>query len=155
MRSIKTMVSVIVLGFSFMANAQDTEISNESTADKVDKRSYYQKRAEEDAKYEQQFSAGTKAEEEAFWEEQKDYEDDLKRKDKKAYRAYMKGKKAAYAEHYGHCDHHCHHSDHYYHHASFYYYRYNGHYYERSPSSRSTIGTNVRVGTPSVRLGLF
>ncbi len=150
MRSLKTLVLIIVFHFSFMTNAQDSEISNETT---VDKKSYYQKRAEEDAKYEQQLSSETKADEETFWEEQKNYENDLKRKDKKAYKAYMNSKKAAYANHYEHCNHHCHHSENYYHHASFYYYRYD--YYQSYPRSRSTISTNVRVPTPSVRLGLF
>ncbi|PKQ45075.1 hypothetical protein [Confluentibacter flavum] len=152
MKLIKTMVFVIVLSFSFITNAQDNDISNEAT---VDKKSYYQERAEEDAKYEQGFSSKNKAEEEKFWEEQKNYENDLKRKDKKAYKAYMKRKKAAYANHYEHCNHHCHHSDYYYHHASFYYYGYQGYYYERYPRHRTTMGTNVRVNTPSVRLGLF
>ncbi|WP_100615019.1 hypothetical protein [Confluentibacter citreus] len=152
MKSIKTIVFLIVLSFSFITNAQDNDLSNEAT---VDKKSYYQKRAEEDAKFEQQFSSKNKAEEETFWKEQKNYENDLKRKDKKAYKAYMKGKKDAYANHYEHCNHHCHHSDYYYHHASFYYYGYQGYYYDRYPRQRTTMSTNVRVNTPSVRLGLF
>lgn len=151
MKIFKTSVFIIVLSFSFVIQAQDSESSNET---KIDKKSYYQKRALEDAKYEQQFSAETKAEEETFWKDQKNYESDLKRKDRKAYKAYMKGKKDAYAEHYEHCSHNCHHSDYYYHHATFYYYRYDGYYYERYPR-RSTINTRVNVSTPNVRLGLF
>ncbi len=153
MRSLKTIVFIMMVHFSFTTNAQDGEIPNETTEDK--KKSYYQKRAEEDAKYEQQLSSETKADEATFWEEQKNYEKDLKRKDKKAYKAYINSKKAAYATHYEHCNHHCHHSENYYHHASFYYYRYDGYYYRSYPRSRSTISTNVRVPTPSVRLGLF
>ncbi|MBP0904408.1 hypothetical protein ACFSKN_12415 [Mariniflexile gromovii] len=152
MKSIKPIVFLIVLNISYLANAQDTEISNKTS---IDKESYYQKRAEEDAKFEQQFSAKTKAEEESFWEDQKSYEENLKKNDKKAYKAYMKGKKDAYANHYEDCNHHCHHSDYYYHHASFYYYRYDGYHYERYPRNRSSMSTNVRVSTPSVRLGLF
>lgn len=152
MKTIKTLVFVIVLSFSSVTNAQDKDSSNEAS---VDKKSYYQQRAEEDAKYEQQFRAKNKAEEETFWKEQKNYENDLKRKDKKAYKAYMKGKKDAYAHHYEHCNHHCHHSDYYYHHASFYYYGYHNYYYERYPRRSSSIGTNVRINTPSIRLGLF
>ena len=151
MKSIKIIVLVIALGFSLITSAQESEIPSDV---KVDKTSYYQKRAEEDAKYEQQFSAKTKVEEEAFWNDQKAYEENLKQQDKKAYRAYMTGKRNAYINHYEHCDHHCHHSDYYHHHASFYY-RYGGYYYERHPSRSTTIKTGVRVNTPSVRVGLF
>lgn len=151
MKFYKSLIFIVTIGLSFTLNAQETEHADNS---KIDKKSYYQKRAIEDAKFEQQFSAETKAEEEAFWEEQKAYEKNLKREDRKAYRAYMKGKKDAYASHYGHCNHHCHHSDFYYHHASFYYYGYNGYRYKRY-SRRSTINAGVRVNTPSVSLGLF
>jgi len=148
----KSIVFIIALNFAFTMNAQGPEKTNDTL---IDKASYYEKRAEEDAKFEQQFSAKSKVEEETFWEDQKSYENNLKKEDKKAYRAYMKGKKDAYANHYEHCNHQCHHSDYYYHHASFYYYRYDGYYYERYPRSRSTIRTNVRISTPSVRLGIF
>lgn len=151
MKLFKTSIFIIALGFSLVAQAQESEVSNET---KIAKKSYYQKRAIEDAKYEQQFSAETNVEEETFWKEQKSYENDLKEKDKKAYRAYMKGKRDAYANHYEHCDNHCHHSECYYQHASFYYYRYDGYYYERYPR-RSSNSANVFVSTPSVRLGLF
>lgn len=152
MKSAKTLIAVITISFSCILNAQDSKVETQNS---IDKKSYYQKRAEEDAKFEQQFSAKTKAEEETFWNEQKNYENELKQNDKKAYKAYMKGKRDAYASHYNECNHHCHHNDYYYHHASFYHYRYNEDYYRRYPSNRSTISTNVRVQTPSVRLGLF
>ena len=152
MKSLKAIACMIILSIASLTNAQDSEVASETS---IDSKSYYQKRAEEDAKFEQQFTAKTKAEEETFWKEQKAYEKDLKQKDRKAHKAYMQGKKDAYAEHYSHCNSHCHHSDHYYHHASFYYYRYDPYYYERYPRSRSTMSTNVRVSTPSVRLGLL
>lgn len=152
MKSIKPLVFIMVLSFVFSTNAQESKTHIEASNDKM---SYYQKRAKEDAQYEQQFSAKNKVEEETFWEDQKRYEKNLKNEDKKAYKAYMKGKKDAYANHYNHCNHECHHSDYYYHHASFYYYRYDDYYYNRYPRNRSTISTNVRVSTPSVRLGLF
>ena len=151
MKLFKTSIFIIALGFSLVAQAQKSEVSNET---KVDKKSYYQKRAIEDAKYEQQFSAETNAEEETFWKEQKNYENDLKEKDKKAYRAYMKGKRDAYANHYEHCDNHCHHSECYYQYASFYYYRYDGYYYERYPR-RNTVSVRTRINTLSVSLGLL
>ncbi|MGM5470079.1 hypothetical protein ACS386_07350 [Flavobacteriaceae bacterium LMO-SS05] len=128
-----------------------THAQNKDKTDKVvDKESYYEQRAEEDAKYEQKFTADSKKDEQQFWEDQKNYEKDLKKRDRKAYRAYMNGKRDAYAEHYNHCDHSCHHSDYYYNHASFYYHRY--YYYDRYPNRNST-STSVRIGTPSVRLG--
>ena len=123
MKLIKALGFILVIGTSFIINAQESDNTDQKI---IDKESYYQKRASEDAQYEQQFKAETKAEEEAFWKEQKDYENKLKREDRKAHKAYMKGKKDAYASHYEHCNHHCHHSDNYYHHASFYYYRYDG-----------------------------
>lgn len=152
MKSFKTTVFIIALSLSFVAQAQETDASTET---KTDKKTYYQKRAAEDAKFEQEFKAETKTEEEQFWKDQKAYEKDLKKRDRKAYKAYMQGKKDAYAEHYEHCNHHCHHSDHYYHHATFYYYRYdNGYYYNRYPR-RSSVNTRVSIGTPNVRLGIF
>lgn len=150
MRIFKTLVFILTISFSFIMQAQKAEANNEAS---IDKKSYYEKRAAEDAKYEQQFFAENKDEEEAFWEDQKAYETELKKKDRKAHRAYIQGKKDAYAEHYEHCNHHCHHSNYYYHHASFYYYRYDNYYYRRSPQ-RSTINTRVNVRIPSVRLGL-
>lgn len=149
MKLLKTSLFIIALSLSSIMQAQTTENENTST---LDKESYYHKRAQEDAKYEQQFSAKTKKEEKQFWKDQKAYEKNLKKKDKEAYKAYIQGKKDAYAEHYNECNHHCHHSDHYYSHASFYYYRYNDNYYYRSPSRSS--GVRVRVNTPSIRLGL-
>ena len=146
MKLFKSFIFIIILGFSLASQAQESETRNETT---IDKQSYYQKRAKEDALYEQQFSAETKADEEAFWKEQKNYEKDLKKKDRKAYRAYMKEKKNAYYNHYEHCNHHCHHSDYYYHHASFYYYR-----YDQYPRRNRTINTRVQVSTPRVRLGI-
>jgi hypothetical protein len=151
MKTIKIAIACIVLGFSSVKGAQEAAISKEP---KEDKMSYYQKRALEDAKYEQQYQADTKVEDEDFWEEQKAYEKELKSNDRKAYKAYMQGKRDAYQEHYSHCNNHCHHSDYYYHHATFYYYGYNRYYYERRPSSIG-ISTSTRIGTPSVRLGLF
>jgi len=66
----------------------------------------------------------------------------------------MQGKKDAYAEHHHHCDDHCYHSDSFYQHAEFYYYQYDHHNYQRSPG-RTSINTQIGVGTPSVRLGVF
>lgn len=149
MKFLKTTLLVALTGLSFSIQAQNKEVDS-TTA--VDKNTYYRERAKEDAKFEQQFEAKSKAEDEAFWEEQEDYENNLKRRDRKAYRAYMKGKRDAYAEHYKHCEHH-HHSDAYYSHATFYYYRYNDPYYR--PYHSRSYGTSVRVNTPSLRVGIF
>ncbi|MFL1011872.1 hypothetical protein [Flavisericum labens] len=151
MRIFKTSVFILAILLSFNPQAQEQELKSET---KIDKKTYYEKRAEEDAKFEQQFTAKTEAEEEKFWKEQKTYEKNLKKKDRAAYTAYMQGKRDAYSAHYEHCSNHCHHSDHYYHHASFYYYRYDGYYY-RHPQQRSGINTRVGISTPNVRLGLF
>lgn len=151
MKSIKAIVLYLILISSSIGNSQEAKTTTEA---KIENKSYYEQRALQDARYEQEFNAETKAEEHVFWEDQKTYEKDLKQRDRKAYRAYMKGKKNAYASHYEHCDAHCHHSPYYYHHASFYYYGYNDYYYQRYPQ-RSTINTRVNVQTPRVNLGLF
>lgn len=150
MKRVKNILTLIILCFSYVMVAQETEVSEDT---KPDKTTYYQNRAEEDAKFEQQFTAENKNEEKAFWKEQKRYEKDLKKRDRVAYNAYMKGKRDAYREHYAHCDHHCHHSHYYYSHASFYY---DGYYYryERYPRYNS-VNARVRVATPSVGLSLF
>ncbi len=138
-----------VFGFLFFSmgiNAQNSEMTE------AEKLSYYEQRAKEDATYEQSFTADDPEDEEDFWEDQKTYERNLKKRDKKAYKAYMKGKRAAYAEHEAHCDNHCHHSEHYHYHASFYYHDHNNYY--RSYPSRTTIGAGVRIGAPRVRIGL-
>ncbi|MFV9550166.1 hypothetical protein [Algibacter sp. PT7-4] len=151
MKTIKTSIFILAIGLSFTINAQDTEVKSET---KIDKKSYYEKRAAEDAKYEQQFKAESEKESKAFWNEQKAYEKDLKKKDRQAYKAYMKGKRDAYAEHYNHCNSHCHHEHSYYNHAAYYYYRYDNYYYNRYPRRSTSINTNVRLNTPRVRVGL-
>ncbi|SFC81120.1 hypothetical protein [Algibacter pectinivorans] len=151
MNIFKTALCILTLSLTYTINAQDTTATSNT---KIDKESYYQKRAAEDAKFEQQFKAENEEESEEFWQEQKAYEKELKKKDRQAYKAYMKGKRDAYAEHYEHCDNHCHHNTHYYSHASFYYYRYDGYYYNRQPQRRSTINTRVSLGAPRVRVGL-
>ena len=150
MNLLKSTLFVLAIAFSFSMQAQKQKSTTEV---KMDKKTYYQKRAEEDAKFEQQFKAENKAEEKSFWKEQKAYEKNLKKTDKQAYKAYIQGKHDAYAEHYEHCNHHCHHGDYYYNYASYYYYRHNS-YYSRRSQQRS-LNTRVNVSTPSVRLGVF
>lgn len=138
------LVSLLFISVGVVAQEEAT-IENE-------KLSYYEQRAIEDAKYEQTQQLD-EDEEEAFWEGQKEYERKLKKRDKKAYKAYLKGKRDAYAEHREHCNSHCHHSDHYHSHASFYYYN-NANYGYRRPYYGTTVRTAVGVGVPSVRIGL-
>ncbi|MES2240104.1 MAG: hypothetical protein V4497_07575 [Bacteroidota bacterium] len=155
---IKTIVTLLFLGTIATSYGQQSRVESEiSISNSPDKISYYQKRGVEDAKYELSFEAKTKAEEKAFWKDQKAYEKELKEKNRKAYRAYMASKKEAYTEHYYHCDAHCHHDDYFYSNAGFYYYGYNQRndqrYNQRTPSSTS-VNTQIGVRTPSVRLGL-
>jgi len=155
MKTIKTVLVLLFLGTITTVQAQEARVESKvNMGNSSDKLSYYQKRGAEDAKYELSFEAKTKDEEQAFWKEQKAYEKELKKNDRKAYRAYIDSKKDAYAEHYYHCDGHCHHDDYFYNQAGFYYYQYNQPtYYQRTPSS-TTINTQIGVRTPSVRLGL-
>lgn len=146
---------IIVMTTGVYAQESTSEKADPQTETKVEGKTYYEQRALEDAKYEQEFAAETEADEKEFWDDQKQYEKDLKKRDRKAYRAYMKGKKDAYAEHYEHCDNHCHHSDHYYSHATFYYYGYNDRRYYRQSPRGTSVRTNVRLSTPRVRVGIL
>lgn len=141
------LIVLFSLIFTVAVNAQKDDTK------KLDSKTYYEQRAEEDAKFEQDFVAEDEKSDEEFWKNQKQYEKDLKKRDKKAYRAYMKGKKDAYAEHYDHCDDHCFHSHHYYSYATFYYYGYERNAYR--PTNRTSVRTNVGLNTSRIRVGLF
>lgn len=153
MKTILSILIIVLLG-SLSINAQEISMKNKTNIKTpADKMSYYQKRGAEDAQYELTFTAKTKAEEKAFWKEQKEYEKTLKQKNRKAYRTYLASKKESYTEHYNHCDAHCHHDPMFYTYAGYYYYGYERPYYQRGYSP-STVNTRISVGTPSLRLGL-
>ena len=147
MKTIKSFFTIIIFisaTFIFSQEAKKTS--------KEDLKSYYQKRASEDAKFEQNFKATSKSEERKFWKEQKDYEEDLKEKDSIAHEAYMNGKRDAYAAHSENCNNHCDYSRYYHSHVVLYYqasYR-----QERRPYRRSTE-TKVQIRMPRVSLGIF
>lgn len=155
MKTFKTILTIVLFGAIATANAQETRVSQEAriTANQ-EKLSYYEQRGAEDADYELKFRAKSKSDEESFWKEQKQSEIELKKDNERAYRAYMQGKKDAYAEHHHHCDDHCHHSDSFYQHAGFYYYQYNQSNYQRRPN-RTSVNKRIGVSIPSVRLGIF
>ena len=147
MKVIKSIFTIILFFSATFIFAQDSEKKS-----KADIKRYYQQRAKEDAKFEQDFKGISKADENKFWKEQKEYEKELKKRDRVAYKAYLQGKKDAYSEHYEHCNNHCEHSTHYQYHANFYYY---GYYNNERRPYRRTSHTSIKIGTPSVRLGLF
>lgn len=155
MNPFKVAFFLIVFGFTLNVNAQeDTATKTVEKDTKQSTAAYYKQRAAEDAKYEQEYNAKNDSEDKAFWKEQKKYEKQLKKNNKRAYRAYIQGKKDTYAEHHQHCNH-DHHSDYYYSNTQFYYYQYdNRRNYNRS-TNRPIINTPIRVNTPSVRLGIF
>lgn len=151
MKTIKLIFTVIILlSGSFIFSQEKEEVSKE------DVKSYYQKRAKEDAKFEQELNAKSKSEDKKFWKEQKQYEKELKKRDEVAHKAYMKGKRDAYANHASHCDNHCNHGYYYQYHANYYYhsnYRYERGYergYHRRPKR-----TSVTLRTPSIGLSIF
>jgi hypothetical protein len=155
MKTIKVLLVLFFLGAIATVNAQETSVESETSINtNADKTTYYQQRGSEDANYELTFKAKTKAEERAFWKEQKEYEKDLKKKNRKAYQVYIASKQDVYTTHHSHCDAHCHHSDSFYGHARFYYYEYDQRNYQRAPSNTS-VNTQIGVRAPSVRLGLF
>lgn len=143
MKTIRIILSVSIFFLFGMLNSQE----NKTEKVKLSKEAYYENRAKEDAKFEQQFRPKSKKEERKFWKEQKSYEKDLKERDEEAYEAYMQGKRDAYREYRNHCNNNCHHS-HYYHSQTSFYYRYE---YYRQP--RYSSGTSIRVGTPRIRIG--
>lgn len=147
------MKSLVLFTFVLLLSGQGL-LWAQATGQEQEKLSYYEQRAREDAQYEQSLAMENEAAESDFWNEQKSYEKELKKRDRKAYRAYMKGKRDAYAEHYEHCGHHCNHGRHYYSQATFYYHGYHGHHYYRQPYSPG-IHTRVRVGAPAVRVGIL
>jgi hypothetical protein len=153
MKTIQTLFLVFAFGLLTNIQAQATKVNYKSQLAVRQNTSYYQQRAREDAQYEQQFRAGSKKEERAFWKEQKEYEKNLKSQDRRSYRVYIEAKNDAYAAHYHNCNATCHHSDYYYHNAGYYYYEYRQPRYNKA--TRATINTNIGVSTPSVRLGLF
>lgn len=106
---------------------------------------YYETRAREDAAYEMALQEDAEDEED-FWASQEAYEKALKKRDKKAYRAYMRGKREAYREHASRCGSHCHHGHHFEYRATYYY----SDYYRR-PARSGGIG--VRVASPRIRIG--
>lgn len=155
MKKLKTVFAIVFFGIIANAGAQEARVRNEARINSdQDYTTYYQQRGAEDARYELEFQAKSKNDERAFWQEQKQYEKELKKENKHAYSVYIQSKEEAYANHYHHCNNQCYHSDAFYQHAEFYYSEYDRRDYERNPS---TISVNTRVGvrTPSVRLGIF
>ena len=155
MKTIKTLFALLFLGTMATVQAQGSSVQAETNVNAhSNATTYYQQRGAEDANYELTFKAKTKAEEKAFWKEQKTYEKELKERNRRAYQAYVAGKQDVYTAHYYHCDAHCHHNDSFYSHAGFYYYEYDQRHYQRTPSNTS-VNTQIGVRAPSVRLGLF
>lgn len=155
MKKIKALVIIMAGGLIINVNAQESKsVDDLKKQSEPDTATYYEQRAYEDAKYEQEFNAKNEREDKSFWKEQKKYEKQLKKNNKIAYRAYIQGKKDAYAEHHQHCNHN-HHSDYFYTNTQFYYYEYeNRRNYDNRPY-RPVISTPVRVSTPRIRLGIF
>lgn len=128
---------LLLFGATCVSMAQEESESRES---------YYEARAREDAAYEMSLKENEEDEAE-FWESQENYEKALKKMDKKAYRAYMRGKRDAYREHAYHCGSHCHHGPHYEYRATYYYSDYH-------PGPSRQAGLGVRVRSPRIRIGL-
>ncbi|MGO4819564.1 hypothetical protein [Flavobacterium sp. W22_SRS_FP1] len=154
MKTRKTILAILFIGTLASLNAQEAKSETEVKTNE-EKRSYYEQRGAEDANYELEFKAKSKRGEESFWNDQENYERELKEDNRRAYRAYMQGKKDAYAEHHDDCNGHHYHSDSFYQHAGFYYYEYDRRSYERRPSRGSSVNPQIGVSAPSVRLGLF
>jgi hypothetical protein len=147
MKATKAILAITLLFASAISYGQNQE--KDSIIGKED---YYKERAKEDAQFEQEFNSKSKSEDKSFWKDQRAYEKELKKKDKIAHKAYMQGKKDAYAEHNNHCDAHCNHGAYYKFHVSYYYHHDQS--YERRSYRRSNAARIV-VKMPSIRLGMF
>jgi len=147
MKATKAILVITLLFASAISYGQNQE--KDSIIGKED---YYKERAKEDAKFEQEFNSKSKSEDKSFWKDQRAYEKELKKKDEIAHKAYMQGKKDAYAAHNNHCDAHCNHGAYYKFHVSYYYHHDQS--YERRSYRRSNA-TTVVLKTPSIRLGMF
>jgi hypothetical protein len=154
MKTFKAALILLIFAFVPHMTAQQSRASDQAELETKNNMSYYQRRGLEDAQHEQELEVKSKAEEHTFWEEQKKYEKELKKNDRRAHRAYLQGKKEGYAAHHNYCDSHCHHSEYWYQHAGYYYYEYREPRYENR-ASRTTVNTQIGVRTPQVRLGLF
>jgi hypothetical protein len=154
MKTVKVALILLIFSFGPHMKAQQSRASDQGQVETKSRMPYYQQRGLEDAQHEQELEVKSKAEEYTFWQEQRQYEKELKKNDRRAHRAYLQGKKEGYAVHHKYCDNNCHHSEYWYQHAGYYYYEY------REPrnqnrTSRTTVNTQIGVRTPKVRLGLF
>ncbi|MFT7396542.1 MAG: hypothetical protein ACI96G_001298 [Flavobacterium sp.] len=154
MKTFKATLILLIFSFAPHMNAQQPGPSDQVELETKNSVSYYQRRGLEDAQHEQELEVKSKVEEHTFWEEQKQYEKELKENDRRAHRAYLQGKKEGYAAHHNYCDRHCHHSEFWYEHAGYYYYEYREKQYENR-ASRTTVNTQIGVSAPQLRLGLF
>lgn len=154
MKTVKSIVIIMIFCFLPKVNAQESGFNQDIKVQTKNELSYYQQRGLKDAQHEQQLKVKGKNEERAFWKEQKQYEKELRKNNRRAYNAYLQAKKDGYAAHHNHCDIHCNHSNYWYQNAAYYYYGYRQpHYENRAP--RSSINTQIEVGMPRVKLGVF
>lgn len=154
MKTVKTLLIILTVSFLPTMNAQETSVTKNNEVETTSTLSYYQQRGLEDAQYEQSFTASSKAEEQAFWKEQKQHEKDLKKKNRRGYKIYIQAKNDSYAEHHDHCHGNCHHSDYWYQNAGYYYYEYRQPRYENRASG-TRVNTQIGVSAPQLRLGIF
>lgn len=154
MKTVKTLLIIMIFTFLPKMNAQEARVSHDGKVEAKHTLSYYQQRGREDAQYAQKFTASTKAEERVFWKEQKQYEKDLRKENRRGYKVYIQAKNDSYAEHQHNCNGNCHHSDYWYENAAHYHYEYRQPRYENR-SSNATVKTQIGVSAPKVRVGIF
>lgn len=154
MKTVKSILVLMIFCFLPKVNAQESGFNQDTKVQTKNELSYYQQRGLEDAQHEQQFKVKSKNEERVFWKEQKQYEKELRKNNRRAYNAYLQSKKEGYAAHHDHCNNHCDHSAYWYQNAEYYYYGYRQPQYEnRMP--RTSVNTQIGVGVPRVKLGIF
>ncbi|SDQ20564.1 hypothetical protein [Flagellimonas zhangzhouensis] len=138
----KTLVMVLFVSvLAYQTSAQEKQVDV----------SFFKEKAKIDAHYEQSFIPLNEEDEIDFWNDQLQYESDLKQWDSNAYHVYLKEKSYAYSEYAKKCNQNCKHSEHYMQHAIFYikYYEY---YY---PRESSAMISEVRVETSGLEVENF
>ncbi|MHA7865428.1 hypothetical protein [Flagellimonas marinaquae] len=107
--------------------------------------SFYQGLARKDALREQTIAFSNIEDEKDFWNDQIQFENDLKIQNLRAYQVYMNEKRVAYSNHAEECKNGCTHSDLYYQQAGFYYT-----YSDDTILTKEVVGTVVQVASPRI-----
>ncbi|MFN3138036.1 MAG: hypothetical protein ACE37L_10140 [Allomuricauda sp.] len=121
------------LGLATIGTAQNSNLS------------FYKELAQKDALREQTIAFSNIEDEKDFWNDQIQFENDLRVQNVAAYQVYMNEKRVAYSNHAEECKNGCTHSDLYYQQAGFYFT-----YSDDTILTKEAVGTVVQVASPRI-----